>query len=323
LAGFVILAKREKQEVGVRRLEEEHEPVRLPVLALLAGYDPVASRAAGSATTVDRRRYSPADSALMNTASSLELHVARELRYAIVPVDLCQLLRLGVDSPGQDRFLAALVTLTKAGERCAGDMTHGEIDRLRMGQNEGVRAAFRAEVLPWLEGSVRADAETALCRIDDDAVTGPVPVRPEVVALLLDWLPLAGQDFHADGRPFTDAESRLAGSATEKEWNDAASLQDADAEIEGARLGRSLRLHQILASAPAHARLGFAADLDRHLPPPPDLAQSPLTGLIGYQDQFAAAFAAAFRKHVLPGLGPRIKAEAAALLAHLDRGSEL
>jgi hypothetical protein len=148
-------------------------------------------------------------------------------------------------------------------------------------------------------------------------------VRTEVVALLLDWMPLAGQDFHSDGRPFTDGESQLAGSATEKEWNDAASLQDADAEIEGARLGRSLRLHQILASAPPIARLEFAADLDLQLPSAPDLAQSPLAGLIGYQDQFDAAFAAAFRRHVLPGLGPRIRAEAAALLAHFDQGSEL
>lgn len=302
--------------------EEDSEPVRLPVLALLAGYDPAASRAAGSATTVDRRRYSRADSALMNTASSLELHVARELRYAIAPFDLCQLLRFGVGAIGQERFLAALVTLTKLGDMYPADMSHGEIDRLRLDQNEGVRAVFRTEILAWLPRPIRAEAEAVLRRIDAAAAMGPTPVRTEVVALLLDWLPLAGQDFHADGRPFTDAESRLAGSATEKEWNDAASLQDADAEIEGARLGRSLRLHQILASAPTAARLGFAADLDQHLPPPPDLAQSPLTGLIGYQDQFDAAFAAAFRRHVLPGLAPRTKAEAAALLAHLDRGGE-
>jgi hypothetical protein len=259
----------------------------------------------------------------MDTASSLELQTARELRYAVAPTDLCQLLRLGVGAIGQERFLAALVTLTKPGEKYPGDMSHGEIDQLRSGQNEAVRVAFRAEVLPWLPGPVRVEAEAVLCRIDAVAAVGPTPVRAEVVALLLDWLPLAGQDFHADGRPFTEAESRLAVSATEKEWNDAASLQDADAEIEGARLGRSLRLHQILASAPATARLGFAADLDEHLPPPPDLAQSPIAGLIGYQDQFDAAFVAAFRRHVLPGLGPRIRAAPAALLAHLDQDSEL
>ncbi len=303
--------------------DEDAEPVRLPVLALLAGYDPAASRAAGSATTVDGGRYSAADSALMNTASSLELRVARELRHAMAPVDLHQLLRLGIGAIGQERFLAALVTLTKPGDRCSSDMSHREIDRLRSNQNEGVRAAFRAEILPWLPAPARADAGAVLCRIDAAAAAGPARVRAEVVALLLDWLPLAGQEFHSDGRPFTDAESRLAATATEKEWKDAACLADADAEIEGARLGRSLRLHQILAAAPAAARLGFAADLDQHLPPPPDLALSPIAGLIGYQDQFDAAFAAAFRRHVLPGLGPRIRAEAAALLAHLDRDGEL
>lgn len=303
--------------------DEDTKQIRLPVLALLAGYDPAASRAAGSATTVDRRRYSRTDSTLMNTASSLELQTARELRYAITPIDLCQLLRLGIGAIGQERFLSALVTLTKPGDTYPGDMSHSEIDRLRCQQNEGVRAAFRSEVLPWLPEPVRVAAEAVLYRIDAAAEAGPTPVRAEVVALLLDWLPLAGQDFHADGRPFTDSESRLAGSATEKEWNDAASLQDADAEIEGARLGRSLRLHQILATAPTDARVGFAADLEQHLPPPPDLAQSPLAGLIGYQDQFDAAFAAAFRRHVLPGLGPPVKAEADALLTHLDRSDEM
>lgn len=302
--------------------DDDSEQVRLPVLALLAGYDPAASRAAGSATTVDRRRYSRADSTLMNTASSLELQTARELRYAIAPIDLCQLLRLGTGAIGQERFQSALVTLTKPGDKYPGDMSHSEIDLLRSGQSEGVRTAFRSEVLPWLPEPIRVTAEAVLRRIDAAAATGPMPVRAEVVSLLLDWLPLAGQDFHGDGRPFTDSESRLAGSATEKEWNDAASLQDADAEIEGARLGRSLRLHQILAAAPAAARLGFAADLERHLPPPPNLAQSPLAGLIGYQDQFDAAFAAAFRKHVLPGLGPSVRAEAAALLTHLDRSDQ-
>jgi hypothetical protein len=293
--------------------------MRLPVLALLAGYDLAASRAAGTAVDVDQQPYSPADTALLDSASGLERHIARELRHCVQAADLYQLLRLGIGAPGQQQFLATLATLAKPSPRARlSDMTVHEHDQLRADQNAGVRAAFRADILPHLTGPVRAGAEAVLHRIETAAAAGSPPVRTDVVFLLLDRLPLVRQDVHYSGQPFTQAESRLVAGATEKEWNEASNLLDADDEIEAARFGRSRRLHQILAAAPTAARHQFSAELECRLPLPPDLRQSPLGDLIRYRDQYDAAYAAAFRRHILPDLSCHTRAEASELLAHLD-----
>jgi hypothetical protein len=307
----------------VRWPDEDPEPARLPVLALLVGYDAAASRVAGTAVAVDQRPYSSADSALMDSASRLELRIASELRHAIAATDLHGLLRLAVSAPGQQRFLTTLTALTTPRDHSRpDDMSHDEIDRLRADQNQVIRASFRADILPGLTGVARAEAEATLSRIEAAAAAGPAQARANVVALLVDRLPQADQDRHADGRAFTPAESRLVESATEKEWNEARSLKDADAEIESDRLHRSVRLHQILNSAPATARLEYVADLDRQLPVPPDTDQCPLADLLYYQDRVDSAFAAAFRRHVLPDLSPQARAEASALLAHVDLGAD-
>jgi hypothetical protein len=304
---------------GVHWPDGNPELIRLPVLALLAGYDLAASRAAGAAVDVNQQPYSPADAALMDSASGVERHIARELRHCVQAADLYQLLRLGIGAPGRQQFLATLTTLAKPGLRTrVSDMTLHEHDQLRASQNAVVRAAFRGGILPHLTGPIRASAEAALSRIDAAAAAGPRPVRTNVVFLLLDRLPLVRQDVHYSGEPFTPAESRLVADATEKEWNEASNLLDADDEIEAARFGRSRRLHQILAAAPAAARHQFAAELEGRLPLPPDLRQSPLGDLIRYRDQYDAAYAAAFRRHILPDLNCDTRAEASDLLAHLD-----
>ena len=298
--------------------EEYPEPVRLEMLASLVGYDAAASRATGVMTSIDQRRFTGAEIMVMESASGLELHIASELQAAVAAADLHVLLRLAVGAPGNEQFIAALAALAKRGRQPApGDLPHGELDRIRASQNAAVRSEFRATILPGLTGLALVGAKVILDRIDAAARTGPPPVRAEVVALLLDRDPSGKDDLHADGRPYTSAECQLFASATEKEWNDAISLKLAAAEIAGARAARYRRLDEILRSAPRAAQLDFDADMDRQVPPHPDMGEGPLTQLLRYQDQFDIAFANAFRRHVLPCLSPQIRSEAGALLTDL------
>lgn len=299
--------------------DEDPEPLRLPVLALLTGYDLAASHLAGAAMTVDQRPYSSAETALMGSASGLERHIARQLGWAMERADLCQLLSLGVGAPGEGRFLVALIALAKPSiPYSPHEIGLDGVDRLRIGQCAGVRAAYRAEILPALTGAARAAAEAALARIDAAAAGGPQPVRTEVVALLFGRDPRPGPDTHVDGRPFTDAECLLVRTATDKEWNEANNLKHADVVIEATRQGRYVRLHQILESVPLADRLGFDADLDRQFSCEPDPQDASLAELVWFQSERDAAFVAAFRRRILPDLGPELHAEAVALIKELD-----
>lgn len=299
--------------------DEDTEPLRLPVLALLTGYDLAASHLAGAAMTVDQRPYSSTEAALLGSASGLERHIARQLGWAMERVDLCQLLRLGVGTPGEGRFLAALIALAKPSIPYSPHEIGLEgVDRLRIGQSAGVRAAYRAEILPALAGAARTAAEAALARIDAAAAAGPPPVRTQVVALLFGRDPRPGPDTHVDGRPFTDAECFLVRTATDKEWNEANNLKHADVVIEATRQGRYIRLRQILESVPLTGRLGFDADVDRQLSCEPDPQGASLAELVWFQGERDAAFVTAFRRHILPDLSPELHAEATALIEELD-----
>src|SRR5262249_52167917 len=139
--------------------DETPEPMRLAVLALLAGYDGPASHLAGAAMTVEQRPYSTADATLMGSASGLERHIAWQLRQAIEPADLYLLLRLGAGTPGEKRFLAMVIALAKPSIPWgAREIGLDGVDRLRASQNAGVSAAYRAEILPDLTGPALAEA---------------------------------------------------------------------------------------------------------------------------------------------------------------------
>lgn len=299
--------------------DEDPEPTRLAVLALLIGYDRQAGHLAGAAMTVDQRPYSRSDAALVASASRLERHIARQLGWAIEPADLYQILRLGVGSPGEERFMATVIALTKPSiPYSPHEIGLDGIDRLRARQSAGVCAAYRTEILPALTGADQADAEAALARIEAAAAAGPRPVRIEVVTLLLSRDPRPGPDRHADGRPFTEAERLLVRTATDKEWNEALNIKHADVVIEASRQGRHTRLRQILESAPFAVRRGFDADLDHQLSCEPDPDDAPLVDLVSFQEERDAAFIAAFRRHILPRLSPELRAEARALIEELD-----
>jgi len=299
--------------------DEEPEPMRLAVLALLVGYDRAASHLAGVARTVEHQPYSGAETTLMGSASRLERHIAWQLRQAIDPVALCQLLRLSAGAPGEERFASALTALAKPSIPWSPhEIGLDGIDQLRARQNAGIRAAYRAEILPALAGVARADSEAILRRIEAAAAVGPPAIRTEVVDLLIDRRPRLRADVHADGRLFTDAESYLIRTATDKEQNEADNLRHANFEIDVARQGRYVRLRQILGSAPVRAWIAFGADLNRRRSPAPNPGNAPLRDVLRARDDQDAAFAAAFRQHVLPRLDPDLCAEASTLIEELD-----